>query len=312
MIPICIQAAHQLKNYWMKRISDNKEERITITDFISKITLDIIGLVGFNYEFNSLTSGSELGRAHNAISEYDLTPIYSALTDCFPFIRKILFSFNIKYLNGLKVTKNISEKFVTDIKNNHILSNNLFSLLVKTNENLSDDEKLDDDELISQVKTILLSQVNVHILLSWILQFLAKNLVHQDCLREELSNAFFDLDHHPTADEIDKLKYLDCVLKETLRLVPSVLSLVRKTTKDEIMNGYLVPKETTISISLNAIHCDPLIWSDNADEFDPSRWLDPNLKSKLSIYNYLPFGAGLRGIAKPLPGIDLWVSKVDK
>ncbi|CAG8646306.1 2032_t:CDS:2, partial [Cetraspora pellucida] len=121
MVPMCIQAAHQLKNYWMKQIADNKEERITITDFISKITLDIIGLVGFNYEFNSLTYGSELGRAHNAISEYDLTPIYSALTDCFPFIRKIPFSFNIKYLNGLKVAKNISEKFVTDRKNNHIL-----------------------------------------------------------------------------------------------------------------------------------------------------------------------------------------------
>ncbi|CAG8615794.1 15770_t:CDS:2, partial [Cetraspora pellucida] len=171
--------------------------------------------------------------------------------------------------------------------------NDLFSLLVKANENLPDDEKLDHDELTSQVKTILLSQINVHILVSWTLHFLAKNLVHQDRLREELSNIFSDLDHHPTADEIDKLKYLDCVLKETLRLVPPVPSLVRKTTKDEIMNGYLVPKETIISISLNAIHRDPLIWGDNADEFDPSRRLDTNLKSKLSIYNYLPFGAGL-------------------
>ncbi|CAG8525353.1 12853_t:CDS:2, partial [Cetraspora pellucida] len=93
-------------------------------------------------------------------------------------------------------------------KNNHILSNDLFSLLVKANENLPDDEKLDHDELISQVKTILLNR-----------------------LREELSNVFSDLDHHPTADEIDKLKYFDCVLKETLRLVPPVPSLVRKNHK---------------------------------------------------------------------------------
>ncbi|CAG8554374.1 45362_t:CDS:2 [Gigaspora margarita] len=249
--------------------------------------------------------------AHNAISEYNLTPIYSALTDCFPFIRKIPFSFNIQYLNGLKVAKNISEKFVVDRKNNHILGNDLFSLLVKANESLPDDEKLNHDELISQVKTILLSQINVHIVLSWTLYFLAKNFDHQDRLRKELINMFSDFDHNPTADEIDNLKYLDCVLKETMRLVPPV-PLIRKVTKDKIMNGYIVPKGTILSISLNAIHHDPLIWGDNVDEFDPSRWLDSNLKSKLSNYNYLPFGAGLRGIAKPLPGIDLWVSKVDK
>ncbi|CAG8729606.1 16255_t:CDS:2, partial [Cetraspora pellucida] len=45
MAPIFVQAGHKLKDIWIKQIGDKEEERITITDLIPKIALDIIGLV---------------------------------------------------------------------------------------------------------------------------------------------------------------------------------------------------------------------------------------------------------------------------
>ncbi|CAG8846107.1 3063_t:CDS:2, partial [Racocetra persica] len=35
----------------------------------------------------------------------------------------------------------------------------------------------------------------------------------------------------------------------------------------EIMNGYLIPKNTPVWIPIYAIHHDPLIWGDDAEYF---------------------------------------------
>ncbi|CAG8811006.1 36883_t:CDS:2, partial [Gigaspora margarita] len=45
MVPTFVQAGHKLKDIWIKQIGNKKEERITITAIIQKITLDVIGLV---------------------------------------------------------------------------------------------------------------------------------------------------------------------------------------------------------------------------------------------------------------------------
>ncbi|CAG8776143.1 7204_t:CDS:2, partial [Cetraspora pellucida] len=111
-------------------------------------------------------------------------------------------------------------------------------------------------------------------------------------LRTELFDAFTDRDHQPTLDEIEQLKYLECILKETLRIIPPVPSLRRCTIKDEIMDGYVIPKGTPLVIPVYAIHHDPLIWGEDAEIFNPSRWLDPEIKSKISTSTYLPFSAG--------------------
>ncbi|CAG8806618.1 13958_t:CDS:2 [Cetraspora pellucida] len=46
MTPTFVQAGHTLKTIWMKEIGNKREGRITISNSISKITLDVVGLVG--------------------------------------------------------------------------------------------------------------------------------------------------------------------------------------------------------------------------------------------------------------------------
>jgi cytochrome P450 len=54
---------------------------------------------------------------------------------------------------------------------------------------------------------------------SWTLYLLAKYPHVQDLLREELVKAFPDKSKfNPTFDEINSLEFLNCVVKETLRL----------------------------------------------------------------------------------------------
>ncbi|CAG8839109.1 19435_t:CDS:2, partial [Cetraspora pellucida] len=111
-------------------------------------------------------------------------------------------------------------------------------------------------------------------------------------LRKEVLDILIDSNHYPTFDEIEHMKYLDCVFKETLRIIPPVPTIFRTTTKDEIMNGYLIPKNSSLWISIYAIHRNPLIWGDDAEHFNPSRWLNPEIKSKVTNSTYLPFSAG--------------------
>ncbi|CAG8586679.1 3942_t:CDS:2 [Cetraspora pellucida] len=334
MLPTFIQAGHKLKDAWLKQIGNKKEERITITALIPKITLDVIGLVGFNYEFNSITSDSELAQAYHSITNKTPSFLYMELSNIFPFIKKIPTSYNNQYWDSIKTINNVSEKLIAEQKNATVRGKDLLSLLIKINENLSVNEQLTHNELRSLVMTLLLAgHETTSSVLSWALYYLAKNPDIQDHLRKEVLDKFPDRNHFPTFEEIDHLKYLECVFKESLRISPP----------DEIMNGY----GTQFIIPIYAIHHDPSIWGDDAEFFNPSRWLDPEIKSKISNNNFLPFGAGARnclgmkmaqlefkcvipiiirnfefrlvegftfkkstnGFCKPIPGIDLFVSK---
>ena len=61
----------------------------------------------------------------------------------------------------------------------------------------------------------------------WALCMLAQHPNEQDLLRDELVKAFPDKSKfNPTFDEINSLEHLNCVIKETLRLIPPGINLI--------------------------------------------------------------------------------------
>ncbi|CAB5216649.1 unnamed protein product [Rhizophagus irregularis] len=131
-----------------------------------------------------------------------------------------------------------------------------------------------DNELKYQIMTFLLAgHETTSVSTSWALYFLSKYPHMQDLLREELVKAFPDKSKfNPTFDEINSLEYLNCVVKETLRLNPPVGATSRLNTKDEVFGGYHVPKNTVMIIAISTLHQLPEIWGPTATEFDPKRW----------------------------------------
>ncbi|CAG8442169.1 10345_t:CDS:10 [Acaulospora morrowiae] len=303
MIPTFVHVAHQLKSIWVTKIADG-EERIVISPYFLKATLDVIGLVGFDYSFNNLTSSNELATAYDEIFNYEPTPLNTALkilATFIPFVRKIPFSINLRLDRAIKVVEKRSMQVIQEKKNlaskGKLQGRDLMSLLININENEKEDaEKMTDLELQYQVGV-----EDIIFLVFTLFPAFTSSMIFtdndnprcQEKLRQELIAAFPDPKFKPTFDDLNGLEYLNCVFKEVLRLAPSIPLVIRSPREDTVLNEYTIPKNTPIVIPIFAIHRLPSVWGEDAEEFKPERWqsiktLDGN------NFSYLPFFSGPR------------------
>ncbi|XP_073289530.1 cytochrome P450 71A6-like [Primulina huaijiensis] len=103
-----------------------------------------------------------------------------------------------------------------------------------------------------------------------------------------------------TEDDVEKMRYLKAVTKESLRLHPPVPLLVpRVTSVDTNVLGYDVAAGTKVLVSAWTIGRDPSLWK-NPEEFNPERFFETSIDFRGLHFEFIPFGAGRRGC----PGIS--------
>ncbi|GAM86299.1 hypothetical protein ANO11243_043110 [Dothideomycetidae sp. 11243] len=134
-------------------------------------------------------------------------------------------------------------------------------------------------------------------LLSNVWWTLARNPQMYARLRQEVST----LDgRQPTFDELREMKFLQAVLKESLRLHPQVPWNFREALVDTVLplgggkdglSPCLVPKGTNVSWSNYAMHRRTDMFGPDAEVFRPERWLEDGLRPG---WEYLPFNGGPR------------------
>ncbi|XP_056647967.1 cytochrome P450 6k1-like isoform X2 [Diorhabda sublineata] len=116
----------------------------------------------------------------------------------------------------------------------------------------------------------------------------------QDKLREEI---FLHIKNEGdvTFENIQKMKYLDMVLSETLRRYPFGPFLNRNCREDYLIEetGLLIEKGTPVLIPLDGLHYDPEYFP-NPERFDPDRFIDGNKHNYTQSCVYMPFGMGPR------------------
>lgn len=91
--------------------------------------------------------------------------------------------------------------------------------------------------------------------LTWILKYVANNQHAQDVLRRHLQSVCglaCRKGRQPTAAEIVRanLPYLDAFIQESLRFAPTIPPLFRQTTVDTDIQGFPIPKDTTVFVAL--------------------------------------------------------------
>ncbi|KAK6921151.1 Cytochrome P450 [Dillenia turbinata] len=142
--------------------------------------------------------------------------------------------------------------------------------------------------------------------IEWTLSELIKNQRVMKKLQEELQSAVGS-DKMVQESDLVKCDYLDMVVKESLRLHPvGPLLLPHESIEDITINGYFIPKKSRVLINAWSIGRDHNVWSNNANEFYPERFVSCDIDLRGRNFELIPFGSGRRGC----PGIQLALTTV--
>lgn len=161
--------------------------------------------------------------------------------------------------------------------------------------NVTDDEgkKLSHEDIREEVDTFMFEgHDTTAAAINWTLYLLGTNPEVQKTLDNELDEVFGKSDRPATLEDLKKLKYLECVIKESLRIFPSVPLIARYLNQNCEIGGYSLVKGSQALIVPYALHRDPKYFPD-PEEFKPERFFPENVKGR-HPYAYVPFSAGPR------------------
>ncbi|CDW59268.1 p450 domain containing protein [Trichuris trichiura] len=130
--------------------------------------------------------------------------------------------------------------------------------------------------------------------LSYTIYELARHPEVQEKLRSEIMDNHTDENEKPSYESVQRMVYLDCVIRETLRLYPLASWVVsRKCMQTCTTGGITIEEGMYILVDVWSIHYNKDIWGPDADEFIPERFADDQMQS-LHPFAWIPFGAGPR------------------
>ncbi|XKL62377.1 hypothetical protein PGB90_002210 [Kerria lacca] len=149
-----------------------------------------------------------------------------------------------------------------------------------------------EEEIEDEVLTIMFAgQDAPSTTVSFCLYELSRNQKVQDKLFEELKNSSIHEKSEPTFHDYTKLKYLEMVIKETLRMYPPATIIGRKIDEDIVLpSGYVLPANSLANLFVFNMQRDEKYFS-NPDQFIPERF--ENMEN-INSFTYLPFSAGIR------------------
>jgi cytochrome P450 len=140
--------------------------------------------------------------------------------------------------------------------------------------------------------------------LSWFIHLMSKNPRVQQKIKAELMK---DSENQQlTLDRLDSLVYLDCVIKEVLRLSPPAYGTLRTVMMNDRLpeSGEQLHKGDGLLILFHNLTHDTRYWSIDPNIFYPERFLNEDKDHQ--SYAYLPFGSGHRQcIGKELAQFEL-------
>ncbi|KAK0460548.1 cytochrome P450 [Desarmillaria tabescens] len=310
----------------LKDISDDHTGAINVLEWTRKVALDIVGTASFRYHFGMLDGEhSELGAAvTNLLGDAQINPSTKEL-----YIRSLWRYLPDRVLKIMKdrmasrestrftlfgrtakvVAKQIFQERLPVVAGQADLSEkDIVSLLAKSH--LSDDEKdkMTDDEILSQLATFIFAgHETTASTLAWFLYELSSHPEHQARIREEIEACQGQIS---SLANYDSMSFLNAAIKEVLRLHPTIHSLVRMPSRDEVLplaepirtqdgrtlNEVPVSKGQTVIASLYVYNRMPSIWGKDAGQWNPERFLDNDKKQgPLGVYaNLMTFSTGAR------------------
>ncbi|KAG2074169.1 cytochrome P450 [Suillus decipiens] len=333
-LPVFRRSAARLSQKWKDTIQlGQKSDKclINVNNTLSRMTLDVIGEVAFDSRFGVLNDNgvdNELVQAfNNLFVDSLLNP--SSLDIIFQSIWKFLPQPVLKCLKYLpyREYRRFGTYLKTAIRTGKTIidekaagtekgGKDIISILVQSNLEEDARAQLSEREILSQIATLLVAGHDTTAsTLTWLLYELSKHPEDQQRIRDEIKAAKANAEARGEDDllpiDFNNMDFTNAIIKEGLRLHPIVPTLIREAESDDIIplsqpietksgktiNEIPVSKGQGISASICTYNRLRSVWGEDADEWNPSRFLDNGReKSSLGVFaNLMTFSAGIRG-----------------
>lgn len=276
---------------------------VNMEEKFSQLTLDVIGLSVFNYNFDSLTADSlVIDAVYTALKEAELRS-----TDILPY-------WKVKALCKIVPRQIKAEKAVT------VIRKTVEELIIKCKEIVEiEGERIYDEEYVNdsdpsilrfllasreevssvQLRDDLLSMLvagheTTGSVLTWTLYLLSKDSNSLMKAQEEVDRVLQG--RSPSFEDTKDLKFLTRCINESMRLYPHPPVLIRRAQVADVLPGnYKVNAGQDIMISVYNIHHSSQVW-ERAEEFLPERFdLEGPMPNETNTdFRFIPFSGGPR------------------
>lgn len=269
-------------------------------DVFSRYTNDVIATCAFGIKVNSMKN------PNNKFYTYGKDAADFTGIRLFKFLFFRSFPWLARSLGATFVSNQLYNFFKNTVKNTietrdaeNIARPDMIQLMMDIRGKHGTEKELDIDDMTAQAFVFYFGGFETS---STTMSFAAHEIAtHPDVqakLKQEIDEVLETSNGEVTYEAIYKLKYLDAVISEVLRLYPP-LAFVERVCEEAYElppalpseKPFVLKKDMIVWVPVHAIHRDEKYY-DNPDRFCPERFLDSNMYHNSPCY--IPFGYGPR------------------
>lgn len=293
MFLMIVECSKRLEPY-IKKIQDQPVE---IHDLTARYAIDVIGTCAFGVDAKALKDeDSEFRRMGKRVFQPNSTKVIRLrLQHFWPSLGDLIgYLFPDSEVDQFFIHLTMST--IKYRKENNIVRHDFVNTLMEIYTHPENIEiELTDNLIASQAFVFFIAGFETSSsTMSHALYELAQNHVMQNKLRKEIIETYTKSNGNLYYENIQEMKYLDAIFRETLRKYPVIPVLTRESTCDYTFEGLniSIPKGQKVWIPMQGLHHDPDIYP-NPEVFDPERFSSSAMAHRDPMY-FLPFGEGPR------------------
>jgi cytochrome P450 len=260
-------------------------EQLDISQEMMRLTLAIVGKTLFDADVEE--EAQEIGEALATIFS-----LFNAMI--FPFselLEKLPLPQNKRFERAKRRLDETIYRIIDERRRSGKDHGDLLSMLL-----LSQDEEgtgsMTDEQVRDEVMTLFLAgHETTANALTWTWYLLSEHEEEEARLHAEIDEVLADCSR-PTVEDVERLRYTEMVLSESMRLYPPAWAIGRLATKETEIGGYTIATGALVLLSQYVMHRDSRYYP-APERFDPERWT-PAMRESRPQFAYFPFGGGAR------------------
>ncbi|XP_062556519.1 probable cytochrome P450 9f2 [Armigeres subalbatus] len=312
-------------NHYLDLAKATGRVEVEMKDMMSRISINVIASCAFGIKVNCFKEQEHEFVYHGKKMINFSRPIVIARLMMMRIFPKFAARFGIDMLDGEQADyfTRLLQKTIETRESKKIIRHDMIDLLLQARKgNLKHQEEKDDQEGFATVQEFNVGKVEItknmteaEMIAQCLIFFLGgfetvsscamltayelvRNPEVQQKLYEEILQTEQELGGKPLSyDALQKMKYMDMVVSESLRIWPLAPAADRLCTQDYIVDDgqglkFTIDKGACVWFPTAGLHHDPQYFP-NPEKFDPERFNDEN-KKEIDPGTYLPFGIGPR------------------